>query len=193
MHAKPFTNSIAVGTEGVAPLEGALRASREATLLLRLVVAGALPLPEAMAARAAAGFTSATELANRLVATGRMSFRSAHHAVGALIGDAIARGEPLERAVAGWPLADSADLTSLDPAAVARASAYGGGPGDRSMDACLAQLRAAWRERAAAIALRRRDWQAAAHQLDAEVARLVGAPAAADAPRTEDTPKERSP
>ena len=177
MHAKPFTNSIAVGTEGVAPLEGALRATREASLLLRLVLAGATPQPEAMAARAAAGYTTATELANRLVATGQLSFRSAHHAVGALVQGAIARGEPLDRAVADWPLAGAAELGGLDPAAVAQASAYGGGPGDRSMDACLQELRAGWRERAAAIALRRRGWQAAAHQLDAEVARLLGAPA----------------
>ncbi|HWO23361.1 MAG TPA: lyase family protein [Kofleriaceae bacterium] len=191
MHAKPFTNSIAVGTEGVAPLEGALRATREASILLRLVIAGARPEPAAMAARAAAGYTTATELANRLVATGELSFRSAHHAVGALVRDAIARGEPLEQAALDWPLAGAADLGGLDPASVARASAYGGGPGDRAMDACLGQLRAGWRARAAAIALRRRNWQAAAEALDAEVTRLLGAPAPDRASAGADSPRER--
>lgn len=173
MHAKPFTNSIAVGTEGVAPLDGALRATREAVILLRLVIAGAQPLPEVMRARAASGYTSATELANRLAMTGELSFRSAHHTVGALVRAAIGRGESLELAVAQAQLSGSADLDGLDPAAVAQASEYGGGPGERSMQACLQQLRAGWRERAAGIARRRRGWQAAAGQLDAEVARLV--------------------
>lgn len=173
MHAKPFTNSIAVGTEGVAPLEGALRATREAVILLRLVVAGAEPQPEAMSARAAAGYTSATELANRLVTNGGMSFRSAHHAVGTLVRGALERGESLERAVTHWPLAASTDVRALDPAAVARASEYGGGPGKRSLDACVQQLRGEWTERAGQLAQRRRGWQAAAHQLDVEVARLL--------------------
>jgi argininosuccinate lyase len=173
MHATPFTNSIAVGTEGTAPLEGALRATREAVILLRLVVAGARPVPDAMAARAVAGYTTATELANRLVTTGGLAFRSAHHAVGTLVRDALGRGESLEHAVIHWPPAASADVRGLDPAAVAQASEYGGGPGPRSLAACVRQLRADWTARAAGLAQRRRGWQAAAHALDAEVARLL--------------------
>jgi argininosuccinate lyase len=173
MHATPFTNSIAVGTEGTAPLEAALRATREAVILLRLVVAGARPLPDAMLARAAAGYTTATELANRLVTTGGLAFRSAHHAVGTLVRDALGRGESLEHAVVHWPQAASADVRALDPASVAQASEYGGGPGPRSLAACVQQLRADWTARAAGLAQRRRGWQAAAHALDAEVARLL--------------------
>src|SRR6266571_7495745 len=48
MHAKPFTNSISVGTEAVSHVWPALQNIMEAATLARLVVAGAKPQPEAM-------------------------------------------------------------------------------------------------------------------------------------------------
>ena len=85
MHAKPFTNSISVGTEAVSPVWNALQSLTEALTLARLVVAGAEPQAAAMLERATDGFTSATEFANRLVTETGMPFRSAHHLVGSLL------------------------------------------------------------------------------------------------------------
>jgi argininosuccinate lyase len=147
MHAKPFTNSISVGTEGVAPVWDALRNLTEATTLARLVVSGAVPQPSPMLRTAATGYTSATELANRLAVEHGLPFRSAHHIAGTIISDAIANNdEPLEDAVARWQATQPREISleGLDPASVVQASIYGGGPGDISLRACLDELKTNW-------------------------------------------------
>jgi argininosuccinate lyase len=111
MHAAPFANSVAVGTEGCAGVVEALDAAADSVTLLRLVVAGAKPHPGAMLTRAIAGQTTATAMAERLVAEEGLSFREAHHAVGQLLA---------ERRI---------DTTVLDPAEVAGSARFGGGPG----------------------------------------------------------------
>ena len=104
MHAKPYTNSISVGTEAVGYGWDALQSVNEALILARLVVAGACPQPFAMNGRAEAGYTTATELANRLVADGGMAFRSAHHLVGRAVNEAVRLGSTsLTDALAGLP------------------------------------------------------------------------------------------
>src|SRR6185503_7044831 len=85
MHATPFANSVAVGTEGCAGVVDALDAAADSVTLLRLVVARARPRPGAMRSRAIAGQTTATALAERLVAEEGLSFREAHHLVGRLL------------------------------------------------------------------------------------------------------------
>ncbi|HEX8393199.1 MAG TPA: argininosuccinate lyase, partial [Longimicrobium sp.] len=100
MHATPFSNSVAVGTEGVRPVWDALEQVAEACLLARLCAAGARPRPAAMRDRAVKGFTPATELANRLVLGAGISFRQAHHRVGALVTEAENGGDPLHQGAA---------------------------------------------------------------------------------------------
>lgn len=181
MHATPFSNSVAVGTEGVKPLWGALDEVTEAVLLARLVVAGARPRPERMRLRAAEGFTAATELANRLVAATGMSFRSAHHQVGALVTRAAERGQSLAGAAEemlrerGLP----ADPAWLDPAAVAEAAAFGGGPGGESLRRATAELRGEWSEAARRLRERSRRWEDGSRLLADAVAGVLadGAPA----------------
>src|SRR5215217_4622929 len=89
MNGRPFTNTIAVGTEAVAHVWPALQNIMEAATLARLVIAGAKPQPETMLRRAESGYTEATELANRLVAEGDFFFRTAHKHVGSIICEAI--------------------------------------------------------------------------------------------------------
>lgn len=147
MHGTPFTNSIAVGTEAVAPVWNALKSITESTILLRLVVAAAIPEPEAMYRAAVRGYTAATELANQLVKDAGMSFRTAHHIVGSLIRESIENGrEDLQDVAARRQQLENVPISfdELDPASIARASTYGGGPGPASLDACLKSLHSGW-------------------------------------------------
>jgi argininosuccinate lyase len=70
------------GIEGVKPLWSALDGLTEATTLTRPMVTGARLQPCSRHRRAVELFTSATELANRLVLETRKSFRQAHYHVG---------------------------------------------------------------------------------------------------------------
>jgi argininosuccinate lyase len=175
MHATPFSNSVAVGTEGVKPLWGALDELTEATLLARLVVAGAQPQPGSMYRRAVEGFTPATELANRLVVGTGMSFRQAHHLVGALVTGAAERGEPLresaERLFREHGL--EAQAAWLDPAAVAAGAAYGGGPAEASLKGIVAGLRWDWADAARRLHEQSRGWSEGARALDEAVAGVL--------------------
>jgi argininosuccinate lyase len=174
-HAKPFTNSIAVGTESIRPLWDALECMTEAVVLSRLVVAEATPEPSAMLARAEAGYTTATELANRLMAETAMPFRAAHHLVGTLVRACSQHGKPLTQATAGHGNAalNAIDWSTLDAASVAQATAYGGGPGGESIAVSLARLEAKWKEHAAIMRARRAGWAAADASLDDAVRGIV--------------------
>lgn len=185
MHATPFSNSVAVGTEGARPLWGALEGVTEAVVLARLVAAGAEPRPEAMRARADEGFTAATELANRLVRETGMPFRQAHHRVGELVTRAAARGEPLQDAARALfrELGIGADAAGLDPARVAAAAEHGGGPGPPSLRRAVAELRGEWTAAARRLAARRHAWRQGERALDAAAAAVLAAPTDAPAER----------
>ena len=124
MHATPFANSVAVGTEACAGAVEALEATADCAALLRLVVAGATPQPSAMLARAVAGRTTATARAERLMIQEGLSFREAHRLVGARLTEADRRSSltPVHDA-----RPDGGD--SVDPASVVGAARFGGGPG----------------------------------------------------------------
>ena len=169
MHATPFANSVAVGTEGCSEVAAALGAVADAIALLRLVVSGARPQAETMLARAVAGQTSATALADRLVTGHGMSFREAHYLVGSLLTQA---GDGLEAEVlprlhqAGIEIAPE----DLDPASVARAACHGAGPGAALPLEGVRYRRGAW---ASEHQSRSRRWTEAAAALDAAVFRLT--------------------
>lgn len=170
MHAKPYTNSISVGTEAVSHVWKTLQAMTEAATLARLVVAGARPQGVAMLRRAEQGYTQATEFANRLALEGGVSFRTAHKTVGSIIRGAVERGgEPLAEAAARWRTEENQALSleGLDPAAIARAAVYGGGPGRASQEAALEALRDDWRSRRAAKRAQTWKWAAADAALSA--------------------------
>ena len=175
MHATPFSNSVAVGTEGVKPLWGALEEVTESVLLARLLVAGAEPRPEAMRRRAEEGFTVATELANRLVRETGMSFRRAHHRVGEAVTAAAERGEPLERAAAALFREHGLEVEAawVDPAAVASSAEYGGGPAEASLRRIVASLRRDWSDAARRLRERQRRWSEGERALDVAVASVL--------------------
>jgi argininosuccinate lyase len=163
-HAKPFTNAIAVGTEAMAPVLGALTETTHAVTLLRLVLAEIEVRPAAMRARAEEGLTAATELANRLVASGGMSFRAAHHQVGEIATAALTRGQRLEDAAADWRARTGAgvSLDGLDVASVVARTGHGGGPAPDTLATCLAGLRRTLRDHGARSRAMRRRWAHAA-------------------------------
>lgn len=158
-----YTNAIAVGTEAVRQLWPGLRSATDVVTLLRLVLSSAVPDRRGMRDRAVAGFTSATYLAERLVADG-VPFRSAHHQVGASVLAALQAGEGLT-GPAGVDLA---------PETVAQACAYGGGPGGDSVERMLKLLGEQRSSYRSAFDERRNRWAAAANLLDDAVCRLVG-------------------
>jgi argininosuccinate lyase len=173
MHAKPYTNSISVGTEAVGHVWGALQSVTETLILTRLITADACPQPAQMNERAEAGYTTATELANRLVTRGGMPFRTAHHTVGRAVSEAAMRGSTsLSDALAGLE-EDGVRLhhlpTQLNPKDVVDVSIYGGGPGRSSLDACLEALCDDWHNHTQRKREQARKWAAASSLLDEAV------------------------
>ncbi|WP_053691597.1 argininosuccinate lyase [Streptomyces sp. WM6372] len=184
MATASYTNAIAVGTEALRHTWPGLRNTTDAVTLLRLVVHGAEPDAERMLRRAVEGFTPATYLAERLVATG-MPFRSAHHLVGTTIVRALDTSRSLAEAAQEVP--EIARLTAhdggpespggvddwLQPEAVAQACAYGGGPGGDSTARAVAGLRADLAKARARSEKRRTRWAVGAAELDEAVRGLV--------------------
>jgi argininosuccinate lyase len=147
MHGTAFTNSIDVGTEAAGHIWRSLQSITEAITLARLVVDGARPQSGAMLQRAAEGYTTATELANRLMTDGEMAFRVAHRTVGAIVREAIDRGGESLQEAANRSLnkeKQAVSLKDLNPESVAQASTYGGGPGKDSLRACIESLQSQW-------------------------------------------------
>lgn len=153
-NSAPFTNSIQVGTEAIAPLGPALRTTQDLLGMAALLVAGARPRPSTSRAGAPSGFLDATALANELV-RGGLPFRQAHQRIGAAVLAALDGDGP-------WP---PAGLPELDLRATVDQARYGGGPGDRA-----GALAAGWRLRhqlRRRIARLRRAQQQAAQRLQA--------------------------
>ncbi|MGX9890863.1 argininosuccinate lyase [Streptomyces sp. NPDC002276] len=191
MATATYTNAIAVGTEALRHTWPGLGNTTDAVTLLRLVVRGATPDAERMLRRAVDGFTPATYLAERLVAAG-MPFRSAHHLVGRTVLRALDTSRSLAEAARDVP--EIARLTPhhsgaepagsgpravgeaddwLEPTAVVRASAYGGGPGGESIARAVAALRSDLKAAQVEGAERGNRWAAGAALLDKAVERLV--------------------
>jgi argininosuccinate lyase len=160
MHKAPYTNSIAVHTEGVRAIWDALLRTTETMTLLRLVIANARPRPDQMRRRAEEGFTVATEMANRLTFDGEFCFRDAHAEVGRRVAAAMDTGS----ALVGAP----------EPAEVVAATEYGGGPGRKSRAVNVDALNAARASRLRQFGGRSRRWHEARQHLCAAV-RALGA------------------
>ena len=177
MHATPFSNSVAVGTEGVKPLWGALDEVTEAVLLARLVVGRARSRSRSACCAARwQGFTAATELANRLVLGTGISFRRAHHRVGEAVTAAAEPGEPLQATRGGcWASWGCGRTRRCRPAAVAAAAAYGGGPGPPRCGASSRSCARSGRRRRGAAGAQVR-WAQGARALDAAARSLAPAP-----------------
>ena len=127
----PFTNSIEVGTEAMAPIGPALLTVRDVLAVAALIVAGAQPRPGTARAAAARGFVDATAMANELVRRG-VPFREAHECIGTAVRHAVEDDGQ-------WP---PEGLERLELRAAVDRARYGGGPGSRAKS-----LAAAWQLR----------------------------------------------
>jgi len=146
MQSKPYTNSVAVGTEGVRHAFAALEDVRQSAQIMRRVVEGLRPRPEAMLDRARRGYVATTHLAEKLSQTSGMSFREAHKMMGQIVRQAIEEEVDLGDAASAFPEAAKLNLNAIDFLALTKAQKYGGGPGSlgaqlRSLDQAFCQLR----------------------------------------------------
>ncbi|RZT39111.1 argininosuccinate lyase [Cupriavidus agavae] len=89
-----FTHSGDGNRETMRGFWEAIEESQRCASLLRLVLDNAEPQRAAMLARARRDFSSATDLADMLVRDAAMSFREAHHVVGAVVREALDRHLP---------------------------------------------------------------------------------------------------
>lgn len=147
MHAAPFTNSIAVGTEAMKPVWGALQNLAEMITLMRLVVAAAEPNHQAMLMRTVNGFTAATAFADRLVADAGLDFRTAHKLIGSGVLRAMEdpmRSFEYSAALCCAEQGISVSFHDLDSASVVASLEFGGGPGPSSLKRCLDELQRQW-------------------------------------------------
>ncbi|MFI6579560.1 lyase family protein [Embleya sp. NPDC050493] len=171
MHKTPFSNAIAVHTEGMRPIEDAVRQLAQAAELLRLVVAAAQPDVERMTACAEAGCTAATEAANRLALDTGLGFRAAHAAVAGAVRESLAEGgEPLADVLARLPEAGGRTDLTASARTVAETAEYGGGPGPRALDHCLRTTRRRLAEQLGLLRVLRQRWNGYEPGLDAAVA-----------------------
>jgi argininosuccinate lyase len=171
MHAAPPGTTAA---SGVTPLWNALRDTADAVLLARLMVAGTRPQLDRMRPRAANGFTSATELANRLVREAGWSFRQAHQRIGELVTIAARRGDSLEVLAAElFASLGLRDGVMVDADAIASRAAYHGAPSAVSLGPLLATFRTAWIEAARRLTDRSRQWREAKRDLASAIQDLL--------------------
>jgi Argininosuccinate lyase len=164
MHGTGFTNSIAVGTEAVKPVWGALQDLTEMVILMRLVVAGAKPNQKAMLDRTVKGFTVATAFADHLVNEADLDFRTAHRLIGSAVlhaRDSVNKSLETAAASTAAEYGISISFNNLDPASVVRSQEFGGGPGPASLKHCLEQLHTQWALHVEQNRLQRRKWEMA--------------------------------
>lgn len=166
MSGAPFTNSVAVGTEGTRNLAAAMRETAETVILLRLVITGMVPDPDRMRERALSGYANAAAVAEALVQSGT-PFRRAHGEVGSLVREVYnIGGGPLD-GVDGLP-ADmlAAARANSSPASVVQRSTLPGGPSPAAVQASLAEAGAVARDCAARLKQRSERWRQARADLD---------------------------
>lgn len=141
------------------PVLDAAARTRRILVLAEEVFAGLTLDPARMAAAAAQGFGTATELADAIVREAGLSFRMAHNVVALVVRDALAAGRSADairsadldraaEALFGRPLGvpEAAVRQALDPTENIRARTVLGGPSPGNMQTMLAARRRALAE-----------------------------------------------
>lgn len=149
-HNIPYGDTQDIEDELIPPLFGALEAARAILQLYRAVIDTLEVNVEHLRRRAAAGFTTVTELADTLVHECGLPFREAHAIVSALITQAMEQGlapsdlttEMLAAVAAGQlglelRLDDALFKRALDPRAFVEARDLPGGAAPRATAAVL--------------------------------------------------------
>ncbi len=172
MAGAPFTNSIAVGTEGTKNLAATIGETNDTVRLLALVITGMTANAERMLERAIGGYSNASAVAEALVESG-IPFRRAHGEVGTLVRKACDAGRvTLEKVPGLSEEMDAAVRASRSPASVVERSAVPGGPSGASVAASLEQAMTIARVRGTEIERRAARWRAARDELDRTCAAL---------------------
>lgn len=155
--------------------------------LLDAVLASATWNVEHLAARAAEGFTTATELADTLVRQAHLPYRVAHRVVAQLVRQALAHGiaprdvraaqlDAAAQQVVGRALGLSDDVVreALDARHFVATRAILGGPAPQAMRALLARYAAQLERDTAWWDARRAQLAHAAERLQSEIQRVMG-------------------
>ena len=141
MTSKPFTNSVAVGTEAVRAVWAPLGDVADAVVILRVILQGLELDRVAMEGRVRNGAAAAADFAELLVAQGA-TFRHAHHQAGMLVTAAERTGTTFQEAAVAEAgrrgIADAAAF--LTPAASMQRRERGGGTGPASLRRQLESL-----------------------------------------------------
>ncbi len=154
--------------------------------LLALAVRSAEPDREMMRRRAAEDFSTVTDLADEIVRRSGISFREAHHVVGAVVREALSRGmgahqidsgmiDAAATAELGRRLDMPGDLVArcLDPERSVAMRTLPGGPAQRPLAELVANSRIWLQAARAQNAARREDCQAARDRLKNEIRALA--------------------
>jgi len=186
MHAAPFTNSVAVGTEASRHVWPGLREAADAVRLARLCVCGMTVATDATAAHISRSFVNAMEVATRLAVSGAHDFRTAHNVVGRIVTLAVETGASSIFEVPGTPeLSTLSDHRhELEPEAIARSAGGGGGPAPEAVATVLDCLERHIERSAAHVRDLETQWSRGHDDLRAAVARLSN-PASIPAPHNE--------
>ena len=157
----------------------AFEEARRAMAIATVVVKEAIPRPERMLSLVRSNFATATDLADALVREAGLSFREAHHLVGAVVRAAVARGLTADRIDAtliadealvllgrSVRLSEATVRRAVDPAEVAESRRGTGGPAHADMEAMLADLSRRLVADRAELEARRADASGALSALD---------------------------
>jgi argininosuccinate lyase len=187
VHNVPYGDTQDIEDEIHPPLFGACQTTSEILALYAAVFETLDVNCEHLAARAASGFTTATELADTLARDVGLPFRTAHGIVSQLVQSALAQGlEPGDvtaalldeatEAVIGRPLGlpEETVRQALDPFHFVQVRTRPGGPAPATMRV--------WLDKAGSVLTSDRDWLAAektrqrhaAEVLDAQAEALTG-------------------
>lgn len=182
-----FTLTVDGARESFRWAWSALDDTIDALTILRIVVAAAEPRPERMLELVRANYSTATDLADALVASGTLPFREAHHVVGAAVRLAIERAIPADRMdaaliaeaagqVLGRAVAIAPALVAdaVDPARAAERRAGTGGPARSDMAAMQTALSQQLAQHESWLAAERGRIESARARLETEFGALAG-------------------
>ncbi|WP_368931968.1 argininosuccinate lyase [Achromobacter xylosoxidans] len=157
--------------------------------LFRLVLDAAEPAEHTMLRKARTDFSTATDLADALVRESGLSFREAHHVVGAVVRQALDADLAADEITAAMVNAAASQQTGrdirldaasvrrcLDPLASVQARSAHGGPAPLLSTQRIAELRGALETARTQAAARRASVAAARATLKQELAALASAP-----------------
>jgi argininosuccinate lyase len=181
-----FTNTIDGNREAMRGVWEAGEEMLRGLTLFDLIIATGRPNASLMKRRVAEDFASATDLADVMVRNADLSFRQAHHVVGAVVRAAMDKGlaadgittemvDAAAQAQLGRPLKLDPELVrrSLDPAASVARRTLPGGPAPEAVARSVEAAQARLETRRAALAEKRSRLQTARETLKRDLRELA--------------------